>query len=139
MSSAYVRQEFRAKLAALLPSPWEFIESINVVADRESLPARWYTLDFPPADEQRISLGTPGLYRETGAPLVFVFTEQALGDAIAAAAAELVRDALINWTDASGQLRVLACAPPSELDGGDFRGAWYGQTIDVRYQFDRLA
>ena len=139
MSSAYVREQFRAKVATALPPPWAYVESINWAVNAESLPLRWYTLDFPPADEQRVALGSPGLFRESGAPLVMIFTEQQLGDSIAADAAELVRDALVNWHDDTGQLRVLACAPPNDLDGGDFRGAWYGQSVDVRYQFDRLA
>ena len=139
MSAAYVRQEIRAKVATALPAPWGFVESINLAANAETLPSRWYTLDFPPASDQRIALGSPGLFRESGGPVVFVFTEQQLGDAAAAEAAELVRGALVNWHDETGHLRVLACGPPTDLDGGDFRGAWYGQSVEVRYEFDRLA
>jgi hypothetical protein len=138
MSSAYVRAQFRAAVAASLPAPWVYVESINVQRVAE-LPPQWFTLDFPPADVQPISLGRPALYRESGAPSITVATPQALGDALALAGAELVRTALIHFVDATGHLRVLTCSPPTELDGGDFFGAWYRQTIDVRYQFDDFA
>jgi hypothetical protein len=36
-------------------------------------------------------------------------------------------------------VRVLDCSPPTDADGGDFRGAWYVITVGVRYQFDRFA
>jgi hypothetical protein len=140
MSGAYVREQIRAQVATALPAPWMYVESINQAQDARTLPSQWYTLDFPPADDQRISLGVPALYRESGVPVVSIFTAQQLGDALAVNAAELVRQALLSWQhDATGHLRVLACGPPAELDGGDFRGAWYGQSVDVRYEFDRIA
>jgi hypothetical protein len=139
MSAAYVREQFRTVLAGLLPAPWAYVESINNAVDAETLPPQWFTVEFTPADDQRISLGEPGLYRETGAPLVLLFTEHQIGDAEALSGAELVRAGLVNFTDPTGHLRVLACGPPTELDGGDFRGAWYGQSVDVRYQYDRFA
>jgi hypothetical protein len=139
MSSEYVRAQFRTVLALALPPPWEFIESINLADEREELPLQWFTVAFGLASEDAISLGTPSLWRETGSPLVVLFTEQQIGDATALAAAELLRAALLHFVDDTGQLRVLACSPPMELDGGDFRGAWYRQGVEVRYQFDRLA
>jgi hypothetical protein len=139
MSTEYVRAQFRAVLANALPLPWVFVESINTAYGEAELPVQWVTLDFPPVDEQRISLGSPGLFRESGAPQLLIFTAQQLGDGLAVQAAEQLRTVFLNWKhDASGHLRVLSCSPPQDLDGGDFRGAWFGESVDIRYEFDSI-
>ena len=138
MSALYVRAELRAAVSALLPG-FVFVESVNLAERTADLPDRFYTLDFVAADDTRISLGVPALFRETGAARVMIFTPQQIGDADALAACETVRAAMCNYADASGSLRVLDAGPPTDLDGGDFRGSFYGLTVDLRYQFDRLA
>ena len=139
MSSDYVRTMFREAVEDLLTSyAFTFIETINRARAASELPIRWYTLDFPAASSQRIGLGVPSLFRESGSAIVILFTEQQITDATVTAAAEVIREQLTNWRDASGQLRVLDAGPPSDLDGGDFRGAWYGVGVDLRYQFDHF-
>jgi hypothetical protein len=139
MSSEYVREQFRTLLAGALPPPWQWLDSINRAEAREDLPPQWFSVQFNTAQDDPISLGRPALWRETGAPLVVLFTEQQIGDAIALEAAELLRAAVLHFVDVTGHMRILACSPPVEIDGGDFRGAWYRQGVEVRYQFDRLA
>lgn len=139
MSSRAVREAFRTQVAALLQPAFAYVESVNVATQSKALPARWYTLDFLAADDARMSLGRPTLFRESGSVVVMIFTEQQIGDAEGTTAADTVRAALCNWDALNGALRVLQCAPPSDMDGGDIRGAWYALSIDTRYQFDRLA
>jgi hypothetical protein len=142
MSSQPVRDRFRARLATLLtPLGFTYVESVNLAEPASELPARWYTLDFGAAGDERLSLGIPTLFRETGSASALIFTQQQIGDAEAGAAAQRLRDALANWHEANADgdfFRILDCSPPSDLDGGDFRGAWYALSVDLRYQFDRL-
>lgn len=140
MSAQVVREAFRQKIAGLLGGEgFDFFESINLAHSTKDLPPRWYTLDFVPSDDSRISLGVPALFRESGIVTVAVFSEQNIEDANAVAAAEVIRAQMCNWFDDSGQIRVLEAQPPVDLDGGDFRGAFYGITVDLRYQYDRFA
>ena len=139
MSSSYVRDEFRTKVSGLLTAQgFAFVETINLAEATADLPARWYTLDFLPADDARLSLGVPTLFRETGAVMIAIFSPQNETDNDAVTAADVVRSAMCNWVDATGNLRVQDAQPPQDLDGGDFRGSFYGVTVDVRYTFDRI-
>jgi len=140
VSAAVVREAFRQKIAGLLDAEgFAFVESINLATSTKDLPPRWYTLDFVPSDDTRISLGAPALFRESGIVSVAVFTEQQVEDSDAVAAAEIIRAQMCNWFDPSGSIRVLDAQPPQDLDGGDFRGAGYGMTVDLRYHYDRFA
>jgi len=139
MSAAAVRDAFRAQVSGLLaPDGFEFVESINHAETTKSLPSNWYTLDFLPASDSRISLGVPALFRESGRVAVAIFTPHQTLDQSAVDAAETVRAAMANWTDPTGFIRVLAAQPPTDLDGGDFRGSYYGITVDLLYQYDRM-
>lgn len=139
MSADRVRDAFRAALSGLLvPEGFEFVESINHAETTKTLPDNWYTLDFLPASDSRISLGVPALFRETGRCMVAIFTPHQTLDQSAVDAAEVVRAAMANWFDPSGSVRVLTAQPPTDLDGGDFRGSYYGITVDLLYQFDRM-
>jgi hypothetical protein len=139
MSHTYVREQFRAASKIVLePVGFAWVESINFAALSKDLPSKWFTLEFMIADEFRAALGVPALMRETGAAAVQVFSEQQTTDAQATQAADIVRNAFANWKDVTGQLRVVDCAPAVDIDSGDFRGAFYGVYISVRYQFDRF-
>ena len=142
MSSAPVRSLMRARIDGLLaPLSFEFIESINRASSAAELPPQWYTLDFLAAGDERIALGIPSLMRESGVASVLLFSPQQQGDASVIDAAQLLRNAMGNYrqSDAAGAyFRILDAAPPNDLDGGDFRGAWYAVSVDLRYQFDRL-
>ena len=139
VSAHYVREQFRAASKTVLEAAgYEFVESINVASLAKSLPVKWYTLEFIVGDESRAALGVPSLMREQGTCAVQIFSEQHITDAAATQAADMVRDAFTNWADASGHLRVIDCAPAVDIDSGDFRGAFYGVFVSVRYLFDRL-
>jgi len=139
MSNPVVRSEIRARFEQVLaPLAFEYVDSINLATGTGELPAQWYTINFIASADDRITLGIPSLFRELGVASAFLFTPQQIGDALGTSAAQLLRDALANWSSADGQLRVLDCTPPADVDGGDFRGAWYALSVDVRYQFDRL-
>lgn len=138
MTHAAVRAEFRAAVQlVLVPLGFAWFESLNHAERTANLPKRWYTLEFLSGDDQRASLGVPTLMRETGSCVVQIYTEQQITDVAATSAADQVREVFTNWRTAFG-LRVLECSPPSDLDGGDFRGSFYGVGVDVRYQFDRF-
>ncbi len=140
MSADTVRDAFRAQLSTLLVADgFEFVESVNLAETTKNLPEYWYTLDFLPASDNRISLGVPALFRETGRCTVAIFTPHQTQDAVAVDAAEKVRAAMSNWFDATGMLRVDSAQPPADMDGGDFRGAFYGIAVDLSYTFDRFA
>jgi hypothetical protein len=139
VSAAAVRAAFRDQVSGLLvPFGYEFVESINRAETTKTLPDYWYTLDFLPASDNRISLGVPALFRETGRVAVAIFNPQQTQDTAGIDAAEIVRAAMANWFDATGAIRVLTAQPPTDLDGGDFRGSYYGVTVDLLYQFDRM-
>lgn len=137
MSSADVRAAFRARVATLLPG-FIYVESFNVAEPSKDLPARFFSLDFAAASDERIGLGRPSWFRESGAVGVLVNTEQMIGDTEATTAADVVRRALCNWADLGGHLRVLDCSPPADIDGGDMAGAWYRLSVSARYQFDHV-
>jgi hypothetical protein len=143
MSADYVREAFREVVPPLLTGAgFTFFESVNEAHATKELPPRWFTLDFTPNDDAPAALGQPQLFRESGACTIAIFTAQDIQDATAVDAAEIVRQALVHYTkaDVTGNfLRVLDCSPPTDADGGDFRGAWYVITVTVRYQFDRFA
>jgi len=139
MSAQAVRTAFRDALSPLLvPDGFEFVESINKAETTKTLPTKWYTLDFLPSDDSRAALGVPALFRESGRVTVLIFTAQNIFDTDAVAAAEVVRAAMCNWFDSTGNIRVNAAQPPVDLDGGEFRGSFYGITVDLLYQFDRF-
>jgi len=140
MSAATVRDAFRTKLDTLLvPFGFAFVESINKAEATRDLPDNWYTLDFMPASDDRISLGVPALFRETGRVAVAIFTPQQIEDEDAVDAAEIVRTEMANWFDPTGHIRVNSAQPPTDMDGGDFRGSFYGITVDLAYTYDRFA
>jgi len=136
MSSEAVRAAFRTRVATLLEPQFTWQESVNIASESKTLPMRWYTLDFIVADIQRIALGRPSLMRESGSVRVMIYTEQQIGDTPASAAAFTIFNALCNWSELGGHLRVMDAAPPNDMDGGDIRGAWYAQSVDTRYQYD---
>lgn len=140
MSANAVRDAFRAALSSLLvPSGFAFIESINLAESTRDLPSQWYTLDFAPATDNRISLGQPTLFREQGRVSVLIFTPHQTQDAAGVTAAEVVRQAMANWVDPTGMIRVESAQPAADMDGGDFRGSFYGIAVDLFYAFDRFA
>lgn len=143
MSAEYVRAGFREVVPPLLTAEtFAYFESVNEAHATKELPPRWFTLDFTPSDDAPAALGQPQLFRESGSCVIAIFTAQDIQDATAVEAAEIVRQALVHYVkaDATGNhLRVIDCGPPRDADGGDFRGAWYVITVDVRYQFDRFA
>jgi hypothetical protein len=139
MSAGPVRSAFRAALDTLLvPDGFAFVESINKAESTKNLPDRWYTLDFQVASDDRISLGIPALFRESGRCTVAVFTPHQIEDQDAVGAADIVRTQMANWFDPTGMIRVTTAQPPADLDGGDFRGSFYGITVDLLYTYDRF-
>lgn len=136
MSAPFVRDAFRAAVPLVLPPDFLFVESINLAERTENLPAQYATLDFLPASNERIALGRPSLERETGTCVVLLYSPQQTGDTETAEAAQLICDAMGNF--ALGSLRVLDAGPPSDLDGGDFRGSFYGMSVGLRYQWDHF-
>lgn len=134
MSAPFVRDAFRAAVPLLLPPEYQFVESINLAERTENLPARFATLDFLSGTRERIALGRPSLERETGICVVLLLSPQQIGDSEAAETAQLICDGLGNFT--LGSLRVLDAGPPSDMDGGDFRGSFYGMSVGLRYQYD---
>jgi hypothetical protein len=138
VSADAVRDAFRAAVAPLLAPTFTYVESVNLAESTKDLPPNWYTLDFLPATDNRISLGLPALFREQGRVVVLIFTPHQTQDASAVDAAETVRAAMANWFDPTGMIRVEAAQPPTDLDGGDFRGAFYGITVDLLYAYDRF-
>lgn len=143
MSAQYVRDAFREKVPPLLTDEsFEYFESVNDAHATKELPPRWFTLDFVAPQDGPAALGQPQLFREQGTCVIAIFTTQDIQDTEGVRAAEIVRQELVHYmkADAGGNfLRVLDCGPPTDADGGDFRGAWYVLTVDVRYAFDRMA
>jgi len=139
MSHAYVRAQFRAAAQLVLPPlGFAWFESLNLAHRTQDLPRRWYSMEFLAGDDGRAALGVPSLFRETGTCSVQIYTEQQITDEIATEGAEALRDAFANWHDVSGHLRVTECEPTTDVDGGDFRGSFYGIAVGLRYSFDRF-
>jgi len=139
MSHAYVRQQFRAAVQLVLPPlGFQWFESINLATRTQNLPRRWYSMEFLGADDQPITLGVPQLNRETGTCSVQIYTEQQITDEAGTDAAETLREAFALWHDVSGHLRITECEPATDVDGGDFRGSFYGLAVGLRYSFDHF-
>jgi hypothetical protein len=136
MSSASVRNSFRSRvLAAALPVP--YVETVYTPVDRKQLPAGgWVTLDFLCYGEERISLGDPGCFRESGQVDFTIAVPASQGDAAMLAIAEALRTAFRHYAD--NGLRVSDLSPLTEPDSGDNRGAWAIGSFTVDYSFDRF-
>lgn len=140
MSASAVRTAFRTKLNGLLaPDGFTYVETINLATPSALLPNKYYTLDFPGSTERPISLGVPTLFREEGRCVVAILIPHQTQDTDAVDAAESVRDEMTHFVDATGMVRVLSAQPPTDMDGGDFLGAFYRVTVDLLYAFDRFA
>lgn len=137
MSSAAVRRAIYDALPVLLPD-YVFVPTLNVPVDKAALPeGNWYTVDFQSFDAPRVSLGRPGCFEERGMVLVTLAAPPDQGDLSLADMAEALRNAFIDWFDATGAVRVYQVNPPIEVDAGDLRGAWWLMEVPLDYTFHR--
>ena len=137
MSSRFVRASFRMAWPALLPG-LALIETINRDPSPGGLPTVWATVLFAMTAEERVSLGSPACYRETGEILVTCICRSGDGDLPAVDAAESVRSAFHDWHDPTGLLAIIDTSPPPDTEYGDSRGRWYAVEVPLGYRYDRV-
>ena len=137
MSTAFVRRTIYDALPVVLAG-FTYVPTLNVETHPENLPAgRWYTVDFSSLEDRRVSLGSPGCFREEGLVTLTLAQPANAGDLELADMAEAVRTAFLDWFDPSGQLRIFQVDPPIEVDGGDLHGAWWLMEVPMSYEFHR--
>lgn len=137
MASATVREAFRTRLAAVLPSGWVYVETVNGTA-RTDTGTKFITLEFAAGFERQISIGSPGsnLHRETGTVLVHLFKPAAGGNSDLESAADTVRTGFRGYR--SGTVRVFGVAPADTGPGAD-DGGWFRATVPIEYEFNTYA
>jgi len=124
-----VRDAFRAALNADFPG--QFLETLNTEPD--TYPDEWITIAFPGGAVRRMSLGQSACFRESGQVEIWAFSKSGIGDTLAIAKADAVRDSL--WArQLTPDIRVVDCDPPLSLTSDD--GKWYGAVVGVSYTFD---
>ena len=128
--SSHVRDLFRARVAAVSPAPYR--ETIGTVVDLNTIGDSWVTLEFPLVTAQRVSLGYPCCYRESGAVVVHCFARSGLGETEAMQLAEAIRPAFdVPYLS---DVRLLGTSPPSLIPTDN--GEWLDVVLPVAYEWD---
>lgn len=132
MSTAVVRSKFRTALTSQFPTV-QYVETIGTNVDTETLGALWMAMSFAANSQERLSIGSPSYWEETGVVRVVVVGESGNGDAAVTAQADAVADFFRNWQDpVETTLRVTGVQPPAELDE-ESDGKWILFSVDIFY------
>jgi len=134
MSSEAVRAIFRQIVpAAAAPTP--YIETVDTQVDLGKCPDAWVTLEFVQSQRQRVSIGSPGCFRETGQVDVHCITRSGTGDAAATALAEQITQALLQTRIAHFRFVTIDSPTLSPSDSGN----WADLVVPCEYAFDSIA
>jgi len=133
MSSAVVREAFRAELLAAFPLLPQFA-TLGVRVDNTQLPELWAATDFIPIADVPVSIGTPACRRETGTFRCYVVGRTGAGDAAIVAQCDAIAAHFRNWRDAAAQLRVTGAIPPAPSEFSD--GRWLICAVDFSFMHD---
>ena len=113
-------------------------DTINTMPEPKVLTAlvSWCTLEFMAPTEQRLTLGAPGLFRESGQVHVLVLTKSGKGDEAAVEASEAFRALFtgINLDTGGGRLTIDAPEPPSTEPTES--GNWFLASVICSYTYD---
>lgn len=131
MSSTVVRTQFRSALVAQFPAV-PYVETLGTEVDEEALPALWMSMAFAAGPDERLSIGTPCYWEETGVCRVMVAGLAGAGDAAVSAQADAVAEFFRNWQVPAESLRVTGVTPPSTGED-DSDGRWLYFVIDLAY------
>jgi hypothetical protein len=134
MSSTFVREAIYTAIPLLLPD-LAFVPTLNVPVDKTVFPDLWFTVDFAALERPRTALGSPGCYLERGVILADMYSKPDVGDIPLAQMGDEISAAFLDWTDPTGALRIYQVNPPTEVDGGDMRGAWWVMQLSLDYNY----
>lgn len=131
MPSAAVKTAVDARLAT-----WTNIAAcpqhdINDVSDSPA--ARFIDVEYPVSNETRISIGTPGLFREEGAIRFVIYEGSLTGVATALGYAEEIRD-LFRDKEFAG-VTTFEASPPV-FDSSITHRGYYPVPFVVTYEYD---
>jgi len=133
MSSETVRTIFRQIVpAAAAPTP--YIETVDTQVDLGKCPDAWVTLEFVQSQRQRVSIGSPGCFRETGQVDVHCITRSGTGDADGTALAGQITQALAQTRIA--HFRIVTIDPPTLAPSDS--GNWADVVVPCEYAFDSI-
>jgi len=130
MSSGTVRSAFRSAITTAFPLV-PYVETLGVNVDNEALPPLWMTMGFAAISEERLSIGTPSYWEESGVVRVLVAGESGTGDGAVISQADAVISYFRNWQPAS-MFRVTSVQPPSDTED-ESDGKWLYITVDIYY------
>jgi hypothetical protein len=139
MSSRAVRVWFRSFVPAAVPSV-PYVETTNQAPNPKNLPDLWFTMEFAPPSEQRLTLGSQPIFREFGNVSVVVLGLSGRGDDAVVQAAELFREALMGIAleipvgATVGYLYIDAPEPPSTE--ATESGNWFLASVSCSYTLD---
>jgi hypothetical protein len=131
MADPAVESLTKARLATL--AGITILETLNArPAVPTDLARKYLSIEHDHCDVQRITLGQPAQYRESGSLFVVCQTASGSGQAAANALAEAVRGLFFEY--ATNHFRVLAVksAIVFEVDNGNF----FALRVPIQYQFD---
>lgn len=127
MSDPIVIAAFRARLETLTTP---FVQTLN--ERPSSLPTLYTSLERDYCEVERITLGVPSQFRETGTLTVVVAQRSGLGYTAAETLAEEVRALFHNYSLV--HLQVLTVGSPTVFEADE--GNYFLMKVPVRYMFD---
>jgi hypothetical protein len=137
MSSIVVRTKFRDALQAMFPAvPYHEVYGVDL--DNEDLEPLWVALEFTAIGEERISIGAPSYWHETGVARVVIVAESGQGEDAAVLFGDAVKDAFRDWQDTASGLRVLSVVPPTAAAPVS-DGKWIAVMVELSYQREFFA
>lgn len=139
MSALDVRNWFREKIRSHLPEGCEYVETSNNVPDLSTVQAPWVTLEFQPGFKERMSLGVPAMWKETGRCFVKINTAAGVGEEEGMGIAEDVNLAmmvqLVTSLSEFRTLRIVSVQPPDTWPGG-IDGRFFVTTLPVDFELN---
>ena len=129
--SGHTRQVFKsAVVTAAAPLP--YYETIGQVLDLNKAADYWVTLEFPPTIAERVSLGFPACYRESGAVILHVLGRSGQGDQAVFNYAEQIRPHFDG--PFLVDVRLKGTYPPALFPTDN--GEWLDVTTVINYEWD---
>lgn len=143
MTSTVVKRFAESLVAQVVPeAPYQ--NTIGQLTDTKNLPEIWSTLEYADAGSQRLTVGTPALWREFGTIVVVLVGKagfgpkplEKLGEKIFNTVQDMQRKLTEPETGITGTLRIQNVSPPNGDDYED--GNWLQCSVSCVYTYDSV-
>jgi hypothetical protein len=106
---------------------------VNDDPDHDSIEDLWATAEYVAFNEERISLGSPACWRESGTITIVISGISGDGDAALLVASNNIRNAYRGWD--VDKISVIKVDPPQATPSFS-DGNWYSMEINLTYDYD---